>query len=114
MKIIPKIASISFSVNKMYTISKDENLNYVNGGVEVEIPPFDERFHMSILTTYAVGKDTFKDNLISDRSTYVVKSFSRRWLEQFLDEIMQDCASDTQEEVLLKLMRYFEYEYEDR
>ncbi len=51
--------------------------------------------------------------VIRNRATIVLSEFSWPLLRRTLEKILNDCRDETWDRSLLKLQRYFEWEYED-
>jgi hypothetical protein len=54
-----------------------------------------------------------RDELISKRGTLVLSSYSPQILRKVLEEILSECSAENWNESVLKLQRYFFWEYED-
>lgn len=56
---------------------------------------------------------TPRGSIISDRATLVLDDFSWRTLHLILGEIVSRCAAEDWIETVLRLQRYFQWEFED-
>jgi hypothetical protein len=54
-----------------------------------------------------------KKEVISERGLLVLSEFSWEIVHKALDRILRECAGDTWNESVLRLQRYFRWEYED-
>jgi ribosome biogenesis protein Tsr3 len=54
-----------------------------------------------------------KDSVIADRATIVVSEYSWIQLRRAVEQIVERCEAPTWKEAVLRLQRYFRWEYED-
>jgi hypothetical protein len=54
-----------------------------------------------------------KNDVISERGLLVLSEFSWEIVRKSLDRILEECADESWNESVLRLQRYFHWEYED-
>jgi hypothetical protein len=69
-------------------------------------------FQVVVATPEGVRKHA-REDVISKRGMLILSRFSSDVLKEALNQILSECAADSWNESVLKLQRYFYWEYED-
>ena len=98
-----------------------ENFTALAGGsvyflLELEIgvvrDPRGDIFQVLIATPDGLRQNATRE-VITDRSTIIFAEFSLSILRKEIDTILKRCSGKSWEESVIKLQRYFRWEYED-
>ncbi len=74
-----------------------------------------DNFQLVVATPTGIRKwaEEYKLDLVLKRNVFVYREFSWKSLKRDIDAVVKKCESDTWNESVLKLQRYFLWEYED-
>lgn len=104
------------SPNVEFDVWKPSSLEEVHFPVQMEIGEVGvegaDIFSLMVATPEGLRRYAKKD-VISERALLVLSEFSWEIVHQALDRILEKCAADSWNESVLRLQRYFHWEYED-